>query len=655
VKDQEIADAAREIKAWLTAGDTSKAQQMCDQMLSLHADNKLFEGFKLEIENKEREVQLEFLRKLTSDLEALDFDARIGAIQQALTRYPGETQLSQLLKNATARRDLFNALIAEAHNEELSDRYDEALKRLHLLRELHPAMASLESEIHRIEALSESQKRMKHRASFVDAIFRLSSTGDYKGAVQQCVNALAVYPEDGGFLSLKRTVEEKAQHVTEIQDFVAEGLTFLRDHEVDAALESFSKAKVFDQSNLQVRYLISIALLEKARAVMDNDRRKLNALLDEAKNVMPNQAELQGVSFEVAERPADIWEESLIRIEHPAVAIPREVANLAAAPPALAIVPQTFSDDQAAGEIAIPEPEAALAPEPEPPAPIPDSKTGAFRTVAIAGVVLIGALLLGWFVFGDQSANAGAPAAASTANLEITATPEGVEIFVDGEKVGESQVEGQLTAGSHTVTARLAGYESQTIPLELGFDSKTLKIELQPTLLDLHIVSDQLESAVWMDGQSEGNISEGSLLISGIQPGVRILKLQTPGGETEVSFEFRPGSVPTLKSSPSPESTKVLFVGSAYGKSRAECNCATAGLRVGEFAELIQAGGMEVPLSAGQNRAELWLGRKKKNLTIQGSSSSPVATIAILSGNGPADGKDIRIESAAFDSSNQQP
>ena len=317
-EDQKAADAAREIKACLTTGDTSKALFTCNRMLALHPENRLFEGLKLEAENREREIRLEFIRRLSAELEhESDLDARIKAIQQALIRYPTESQLLQLLKNATARRDLFNAVIAEARNEELADGYAGSLKRWYLLRELYPTLPGLEDEIRRVESLADSQRRMRRRAEFVDKIFQLSSTGEYTRAVYQCINALAENPNDAGLLSLKESIEEKAQHVTELQTFISEGVTFLQGHEVDAALEAFGKAKAFDQSNLQVRYLIGIALLEKARFVMSNDRRKLNLLLDEAKSFIPDHPQLQTLSFELDRLPDENWEKALVRVEHP--------------------------------------------------------------------------------------------------------------------------------------------------------------------------------------------------------------------------------------------------------------------------------------------------------------------------------------------------
>src|SRR5678815_4510052 len=158
-EDSEAAEVARDIKACLAVGDTSKALLLCDQMLSTHPGDPLFEGLRLEAENREREVRLEYIRRLDTELESTpDLDSRINAIQHALVRYPAESQLSQLLKNATARRDLLNSLLSEARHEEQSDGYAASLKRWYLVRELYPAMPGLDEEIRRVETLADTQK-----------------------------------------------------------------------------------------------------------------------------------------------------------------------------------------------------------------------------------------------------------------------------------------------------------------------------------------------------------------------------------------------------------------------------------------------------------------------------------------------------------------
>jgi tetratricopeptide (TPR) repeat protein len=619
IDDPDAAEAAREIKAWLAAGETSKALITCNRMLSLRPDDRLFEGLRLEVENKAREIRMEFIRQLGAELEKVpDLDARVESIRQARLRYPSETSLSDLLENATGRRNLFNALIAEARNEEHTDQYARALGRWHLVQELFPMMPGLDEEIRRVESLAETQKKMKRRSEFVDAIFQLSSTGEYTRALYQCINALAEYPNDGGLLTLKKSIEEKAEHATELQKFVSDGLTFLQAHEIEAALECFGKAKAIDQNNLQVRYLIGIALLEKARLVMDADRRKLNLLLDEAKSFMPNQRELQSLSFE-SDGMSGNWEKALVRIELPATKPQQD--------PETPAITETTSPIPPEEPPPAPQPQNSLQAE-----PAPTRKDGASPKVALLGLVILGAVVIGWIIYANQSAVEKPPAVPSAQRVDIKATPAGTEIFIDGRKVGESQAQAQLTSGNHTVSASLAGYESRTLPLEVASEPKTVEIDLQPILMDVHVSTDQPDSIVWMDDQPKGAVTEQGITISGVEPGVRAIKIQTPGSEIELSFDFRPGKMPTPVSLPPRQIVNVLFAGSADGNLRVECNCAPAGLRVGDFAEMIRADGLELPLE-GQRAAELWMGKSRRNLTIHGSRS-PVATIALFSNPG---------------------
>ena len=609
IEDQEAAEAALEIKACLTTSETSKALLTCDRMLSLYPDNRLFEGLRLEAENKEREARLEFVRRLSSELEGEpDLDERIRAIQHALNRYPMESQLAQLLQNATARRDLLTALVTEARNEEISDSFASSLKRWHLIRELHPAMPGLDGEIHRIESLADSQRRLKRRAEFVDAIFGLSSTGNYARAVYQCINALAEYPDDEGLLNLKKSVEEKALHSTELQTFISEGLTFLQDHEVEAALEAFAKAKSIDPGNLQVRYLIGIGLLEKARMVMSDDRKRLSLLLDEARNFIPNHPELQFLSFDVEGLHNEDWERSLVRIGQPPTASQPEPSQLEPMPFQTA-EPVTSHPAEPDGPDPVPDPVVA------PPTDTHEVSQAAaprlaaesvqpyssFIKVALFGLVVLGALGVIWFAY---------------ASAKIEGSPGGA--VVPGNQAPASQ-NAPVSAGLAPAPSS-ADTAAQFEPLPY----------LSPASLDLHVVSDQPTSVVWVDDAFIGDITESEITVTGIQPGVRRLRVSTPTGEVEMSFEFSPGKVPTLISLPSRQTADVLFVANSEGKAQVRCNCVPAGLRVGDRAELMRESGLEMPLDEGQHKAELWVGKNHRNLTIHGGRL-PVATVGVFS------------------------
>ena len=579
-EDQEAAEAAREIKACLTTSETSKALLTCDRMLSIYPDNRLFEGLRLEAENKEREARLEFVRRLSSELDGEpDLDERIRVVQQALNRYPMESQLAQLLQNATARRDLLNGLVNEARNEELSDSFLGSLKRWHLIRELHPTMPGLEGEIRRIEALADSQRRLKRRAEFVDAIFGLSSTGDYARAVYQCINALAEYPDDEGLLTLKKSIEDKALHATELQTFISEGLTFLQDHEVDAALEAFAKAKSIDPGNLQVRYLIGIGLLEKARMVMSDDRRRLSLLLDEARNFIPNHPELQSLSFDVEGFQNEDWERSLVRVSPPATTPEPESQPAPAETPVQGVAPEAPASQEA------------------PQVPAPKVLTEPTRTptslvkVVLFGLVALGALGVMWFAY-------------VSARLEDSSR---APVVPDNPPPA-------------AVASVASGVDPQ--PPVLPVDP--------PALLDLHVVSDQPMSVVWVDDALIGDVTENGMTITGVEPGVRRVKVSTPTREVEMTFDFSPGKMPTPVALPSRQIADVLFVANSEGKSRAQCNCVPAGLRVGDRAELMRESGLEMPLDEGLHKAELWVGKDYRKLTIP-VSRLPVATVGVFS------------------------
>jgi hypothetical protein len=183
------------------------------------------------------------------------------------------------------------------------------------------------------------------------------------------------------------------------------------------------------------------------------------------------------------------------------------------------------------------------------------------------------------------------------------------------------------------VTARAAVLDTQPASAVPSPSAPVPAVDLKPALLDLHIVSDQAGGTVWIDDQMKGDIVEGDIRISGLDPGVRTVRIRRPAGDIEVRFDAS-SQIPRPTLLPSRQLATVLFAGSADGKTRVECNCAPAGLRIGNLAELIRASGLEFPLVDGQHPAELWLGKTYSKLSIQGSGS-PSVTIVVLSNAEP--------------------
>jgi hypothetical protein len=218
----------------------------------------------------------------------------------------------------------------------------------------------------------------------------------------------------------------------------------------------------------------------------------------------------------------------------------------------------------------------------------------------------------------------------AVADVHIAAAPFGAEIFIDGRKVGSSEVRTSLQRGSYTVVVSSPGYESQNVPLVLGAEPREIEVNLRPVPLDLHIVTDQLAGQVWLDKQPKGNLGTPEIRISGISPGVHELRVRSLEGEVTTVFSFRPGQLPVPVSLPSGGAPAVLFAGSFGAKSHLDCNCAPAVFRLDGSSQSLGKGGMLMDLPEGEHPAELAVmgGRK---LSIR-SSRVPVATVAVYWG-----------------------
>jgi hypothetical protein len=447
--DQErfnIRGAAEQIKKRLASGKASEAIMICDYMLAANPGHALFTALKLEAEDQKRESRLEYIRTTSAEVENVsDLDLRVTMLQEATKRYPSESQLDDLLRNATAKRDLLNAVLAEARKAESRGMYAEALERLFIVREFHPSQPGLRGEIQRLKQLA----------------------GDEAEAV---------------------------------------------DDQSGSSLEGSTPT-----------------LLKPVVLV------------------------LLGVGF--------------IGILFLAYTIARRVG----------------------------------------------------------------------FVGGPR-----------LTTVEIAATPEDAEILVDGKKSGNSKVRIQLPAGSHTVSAALPGYETQTVPLSVASEPQNVTVQLQAVPLDLRVVSDQTTGHLWIDDEEKGEIGAAGILVPGIGTGTHTITVRSPLGESKAVFDFRPGEVPVAVSLPPTPMPAVLFVGTSKGQSHADCNCAPATLKLAGSEEPLKPGGVDLSLPEGDYSAELSiLGGKK--LTVA-SGSFPAATLAMYWGEkrvaAPTDNTDALLAQA---------
>jgi tetratricopeptide (TPR) repeat protein len=628
--------SAREIQNLIAGGSIAKARALCDDLLAKAPGDPLLEGLRLQILNKDRMTRLEYTQAIGARLaNVADLDTRVMLLQHALLRYPNESQLCEMLKTATAQRDLITSMIAQARDEESAGRYAEALQQWFTVRECYPDLPKLKSQIQRLVLLRVSQLRSARKATLIREITRLLRVGEYERAVAQCGVALAEFPNDADLLAARADVERKAGRAAEIQQVVVTGVSYFHDRRLDDAIKAFRTAAELDGNDEQVRDLLAMALLEKVQIVLDEDWRQARQLFSEAARLVPHHSLVKSLREAIRERRAaasdvgtddEVPEADSVTVD---VAEPVELAGFAA--PAAPQAQQTPASHKPSFRLLCRRSMAAMQ------AHLQafylrlrySSSRGPLITVVLLVllVVSLSANAAWYFIASDKPAvTSPLPVAAVPSTLEIRALPDGAEIFIDGRKAGESVVRSQLADGEYSVVVSKPGYTSQTVPVKLDAPRQTVDVTLQALPMDLQIVSDQPAGTVWLDQELKGELARGELLIPQIRPGIHELIIKTSKGQALAAFEMRAGSPATPVSLPQRRLPAVFFIGSTEKNLRMDCNCVPTDVRAGGSTVPLKAGGVELesPAAGSSLQLALWGGKK---LIVEGSAK-PRAIVA---------------------------
>jgi len=188
--------------------------------------------------------------------------------------------------------------------------------------------------------------------------------------------------------------------------------------------------------------------------------------------------------------------------------------------------------------------------------------------------------------------------------IEVSASPEDSEIFVDGKSVGTPKAPLAFPAGKHELLVSRPGYR----PWRQSFEaSGSLKfpVTLQPIPMDLRILPGQEKVEVWLDDQPKSGSPDasGAWTFSGVSQGMHSVRIKTAAGDSTVSLDFRNGN-PAAPLFPEVGPT-ILFVSSSDGKIRAECNC-KAELQLSDSSQPLEPGSAATfTLAEGKYPAEL--------------------------------------------------
>ncbi|MDD1716046.1 MAG: PEGA domain-containing protein, partial [Methanolinea sp.] len=130
--------------------------------------------------------------------------------------------------------------------------------------------------------------------------------------------------------------------------------------------------------------------------------------------------------------------------------------------------------------------------------------------------------------------NAALTPVAKRGNLAVYSSPAGASVYADGNYYGTTPATvGNLAAGTHTVSLRLAGYTEYSTTVSVSAGSTTT---LNPTLTSspsygsISVTSNPAGAGVYLDGTYQGRIGLGQPFnIVSILPGTHVILLSLPG------------------------------------------------------------------------------------------------------------------------------
>jgi len=188
--------------------------------------------------------------------------------------------------------------------------------------------------------------------------------------------------------------------------------------------------------------------------------------------------------------------------------------------------------------------------------------------------------------------------------IEVTASPDDSEIFVDGKSVGIPKAPLAFPAGKHELLVSRRGYRPWQQIFEAAGSLK-IPVTLEAIPMDLRILPGQEKVEVWLDdGPHPGSLDgSGVWTLTGVSQGTHSVRIKTAAGESTVSFDFRNGN-PAAPIFPE-TGPSILFVSSSDGKIRAECNC-KAELQLSDSSQPLEPGSAATfMLADGKYPAEL--------------------------------------------------
>jgi serine/threonine protein kinase len=278
------ADARRH----LTERNFGKAMAACQAYLTKYPTNAIFQALKYDIEEQQRQELSALVASVDRQVEAEpDLDKRVNILREALDLHPGESHFESALRLVQDKRDLVNSIVARAHLHEEQAAFGDALNDWEILRTIYSQYPGLTFEVERLQKRRDQQIRIESKTRLVEQLDTCLHSSDYVRALDLLREAAAEFPSDPELAELEKLAHDGVKRKAEAQRLMTEGQELFAQHKSADGIKLLREAYELDENNSLSRAVLANALVEQARATVENDWREAEKLAREALDLNP--------------------------------------------------------------------------------------------------------------------------------------------------------------------------------------------------------------------------------------------------------------------------------------------------------------------------------------------------------------------------------
>jgi serine/threonine-protein kinase len=557
------------------------------------------------------EARNRWVEQIDRMLETRDYDRALGLLAQAKAEHPGDTELAQLEK--LARQGLDRAaeaqrLISLGQEECAAGRYQEGVAMLTRAYEIdgrNPVVGAAlrETLVERARGLVDSNPT---------------------AAEQLLRQALTIDPEDGEAKSLLSLLDDRRRQeavdgcVSEARQLQSQGDLGAAAHCVEQGLRTFPR---------EARLLQLQASLKRE---LDEVRRPPD--LEEVKKPP------QGAAETTLDEPT--LQTYSDRLEGTTLVLSQDAEFHAAAESVRPGLEPSPAPVQEPASTPVPEGRPVEPPAPAAePAPPADTLPGWRRALSPAlsralslvkarpklwggsALACLSILLLVVLVARRPSGNLKViPAVPHDGTIEITTSPPGATVFVNGNLRGTGMTALQLSMapGAADIEARMPGYRTaKTTVNVVGGAPLPVALVLVPVLaLKLSFPS---EGRVAINNEEPVTVRDGQFSREELAVGTYSVKLNTGRGTLTFAFEVRPEGPAVITGPPRAKEVSALLISNFGDQTRIYTGASSVDVKLdGKALGPLGEGGLELPkLTPANHELELGAGKDSRKLSIE--------------------------------------